>query len=82
MRVVVYAQDLSGRRDDGYYTKPDLASALDLFFTPEGSKLFLDEDANDQLTREDAEALFGIDRRVTFYNEDGEQTIISADPSS
>lgn len=32
MRVIVYAQDLSGRNDDGYYSKPDISSALDIFF--------------------------------------------------
>jgi hypothetical protein len=81
MRVIVFAQDLSGRRDHGHYTQPDLASALDLFFSPDGSKLFLDVDGADEITREDAEAAFVIDRRVTFYNETGEQTIITADPS-
>ncbi|WP_226019755.1 hypothetical protein [Novosphingobium sp. FKTRR1] len=81
MRVIVFAQDQSGRRDHGHYTKPDLASALDLFFSPDGSKLFLDVDGADEITREDAEAAFVIDRQVTFYNEDGEQTVISADPS-
>ena len=79
MRVVVFAQDLSGRRDDGHYTKPDLASALDLFFAPDGTKLFLDADGNDEMTREDAEAFFKIDRQVTFYDEDGEKIVMSAD---
>lgn len=81
MQVIVFAQDLSGRRDDGYYTKPDLASALDLFFVPDGSKMFQDADGNDEMTREDAETTFDVDRRVTFYNENGEQTVITADPS-
>jgi hypothetical protein len=80
MRVIVFAQDLSGRRDHGHYTKPDLASALDLFFTSDGSKLFLDVDGADEVTREDAEAAFEIDRQVTFYNESGERTVITADP--
>lgn len=81
MRVIVFAQDLSGRRDHGHYTKPDLASALDLFFAADGSKVFLDADGSDEITRGDAEAVFASDRQVTFYNEDGEQTVITADPS-
>lgn len=81
MRVIVFAQDLSGRHDHGYYTKPDLASALDLFFRADGSKMSLDADGSNEITREDAEAAFATVGRITFYNEDGEQTIISADPS-
>jgi len=81
MRVIVFAEDLSGRRDDGYYTKPDLNSALDLFFCPGGSKLFIDTDGSDEMTREDAKAAFDIDGKVTFYNEDGERTVITRDPS-
>lgn len=80
MQVIVFAQDLSGRRDHGHYTKPDLASALDLFFIPDGSKLFLDAEGRDEMTREDAMAAFEVDRQVRFYNEDGEQTVISVDP--
>jgi len=81
MRVVVYAQDLSGRRDDGYYTKPSLSDALDIFFGTAGNGAFVDEDAEHPMTRGDAEALFETDSRVTFYNADGEKVVISLDPS-
>ncbi len=82
MRVVIYAQDLSGRQDDGYYTKPDLSSALDIFFGPEKVDTFLDDDGDSPLLREHAEEIFRLDRRVTFYNSEGEKVIISYDPSS
>ncbi len=81
MRVIVFSEDKSGRRDHGYYSKPDLASALDVFFSPSGSKMFLDMDGNDEMTREDAMAAFEVDRQVTFYNDDGERAVITADPS-
>lgn len=81
MRVIIYAQDLSGRKDDGYYSKPGLASALDIFFGPDAGVNTMDADGEDTLSREDAEALFSSDRRLTFYNEAGERVIISADPS-
>lgn len=82
MRVVVFAQDLSGRRDNGYYTKPDLASTLDLFFTTDQSKMFHDADGNQEITREDAEAAFKSELQVVFYNDDGEKIVLSADPSA
>ena len=82
MRVVVFAQDLSGRRDDGHYTKPDIGSALDLFFSGEDPKNYLDDSGEEEMSREDAEGIFSVDRRVTFYNENGEKIVISADPSA
>jgi hypothetical protein len=81
MMVVVYAQDLSGRRDDGYYTKPDIAAALEIFFTPPDAGNFLDVEAEIPLTREEAREIFEIDGRVAFYNEDGEKVVISRDIS-
>lgn len=82
MRVVIYAQDLSGRNDDGYYTKPDLSSALDIFFDPEKVDAFLDDEGENPLLREDAEEIFRQDKRVTFYNSEGEKVVISYDPST
>ena len=82
MRVIVYAQDLSGRRDDGYYSKPDLPSALDIFFGPEAGNNFSDQDGEHVLSREDAEAVFNVERRVTFFNEIGEKVVIAADPTA
>jgi hypothetical protein len=82
MRVIVYAQDLSGRRDDGYYSKPDLASALNIFFGPDTGGNTSDEGGESVINREDAEAIFAVEKRVTFFNEDGEKVVISADPSA
>jgi len=82
MRVVVFAEDLSGRRDDGYYTKPTLAEALSLFFSDAGSNNFLDAEGNDEFTREDAEVAFEQSKRITFYNEEGEKIVIAADSAS
>lgn len=82
MSVIIYAQDLSGRKDDGYYTKPDISAALDIFFTTDKTSAFLDSDAEHPLGRSDAEAIFHQDRRVSFYNEDGEQVVISIDPGA
>ncbi len=82
MRVVIYAQDLSGRNDDGYYTKPDLSSALDIFFDPEKVDIFLDDEGDNPLPREEAEEIFRQDKRVTFYNSEGERVVISYDPSA
>ena len=81
MRVIVYAQDLSGRRDDGYYTKPDIASALDIFFNPGGTKNFLDADGENEITADEAAEIFRTDNRVEFFNEDGERIVIASDPS-
>lgn len=82
MRVVVYAQDLSGRRDDGYYTKSNISSALDIFYFPEGTKIFADPNGENEMSRDCAEELFKADRRVEFYNTDGEKMVISVDPST
>ncbi|WP_420383653.1 hypothetical protein [Novosphingobium sp.] len=79
MRVVIYAQDLSGRNDDGYYTKPDLRSALDIFFDPEKHDTFLDDVGESPLSRDDAEEIFRQGKKVTFYNSEGEKIIISND---
>ena len=82
MRVIVYAQDLSGRRDDGHYSKPDLASALDIFFASDAGTKSSDPEGEHVLSREDAETLFNDERRVAFYNEQGEKVVISADPTT
>lgn len=79
MRVIVYAEDLSGRRDDGYYSKSDLGSALDLFFGSTDDRYFADPDGEEALSRTEIEGIFSVDRRVTFYNGDGEKTVIAAD---
>jgi hypothetical protein len=82
MRVVIYAQDLSGRNDDGYYTRLDLSSALDIFFIPGNAETFLDDEGESPLLREDAEEIFRQDKRLTFYNSAGEKVIISYDSSA
>jgi len=82
VRVIVYAEDLSGRRDHGHYSKPDLASAMDIFFAPGVGGHTLDRDGEDTLDRAEVEALFAQERRVTFYNADGERVVISADPTT
>lgn len=82
MRVIVYAEDLSGRSDDGYYTKPSIAAALDIFFSAGASPNFTNSEGEDALSRADAEAMFEQEKRVTFYNADGEKVVISLDPSA
>lgn len=82
MRVVVHVEDLSPRKDDGYYSKPDLASALDILFRPDAGQYTLDADGEDPLGRDDAEGLFKVDGQVTFFNEDGERIVITRDPSA
>lgn len=80
MQVVVYAEDLSGRRNDGYYTKLDIGSALNLFFDAEDSPNFIDSECENEISRNDAEAIFQQEKRVSFYNADGEKVVISLDP--
>jgi hypothetical protein len=82
MRVVIYAQDLSGRQDDGHYTKPDISSALDIFFDPNTTEIFSDSDGENHLSRNEAEGIFRLNKKLVFYNADGEKIIISYDPSS
>lgn len=82
MRVIVYAEDLSGRRDDGHYSAVDLAAALDIFFAPDAGKNTIDRDGEDTLDRGEAEAMFTQERRVTFYNAEGERVVLSADPTA
>jgi len=82
MRVVIYAEDLSGRKDDGYYTKPDVSAALDIFFKSDDEQNFYDSDTEEVLTRAEAEELFREDGRLTFYNGEGEKVVIALDPSS
>ena len=81
MRVVIHAQDLSGRRDDGYYTKSDISTALDIFFDSSSAINYSDADAEHVLTRQNAEGIFGQDGQVTFFNADGEKVVITLDPS-
>lgn len=82
MRVIVYAQDLSGRNDDGYYSKPDISSALDIFFDAGKMDAFIDDEGENPLSRGDAEEIFRSFKKLTFYNSDGEKIIISHDPSA
>ena len=82
MTVVVYAQDLSGRRDDGHYTKPDINSALEIFFNLPEAEIFIDADAENRLTIDEAREIFEVGGQVSFYNEDGEKVIISLDPTT
>jgi hypothetical protein len=78
MQVIVHAEDRSGR-GDGYYTKPDIDSALDIFFESVSDPVYADRDGESLLTKEDAAAIFADENAVTFYNEDGEQVTISRD---
>lgn len=78
MRVIIYAQDLSGRKDDGHFTKPNISEALDLFFNDPDFNHFLDVDSEIPLTRDQAEAIFREEREVVFYNCTGEKVVISA----
>ena len=82
MRVIVYAQDLSGRNDDGYYTKPDISSALDIFFGAGEIDTFIDDEGENPLSRHDAEEIFQSFKKITFFNADGERVVISYDPSA
>lgn len=82
MRVVVFAEDRSGRCDDGYYTKPSISEALDIFFADRASPNFTNSEGEDALSRADAEAMFDQEKRVTFYNVDGEKVVISLDPTA
>ncbi len=81
MRVIVFAEDLSGRKDDGYYTKSSIASALDIFFDEAVVDVFLDNEGENPLTRVEAEQIFNENQRITFFNEAGERVVISRDPS-
>ena len=80
MRVVVFAEDRSGRRDDGYYTKPSISAALDIFFSADASPNYTSSEGEGELSRAAAEAIFNQDKRVSFYNADGEKVVISLDP--
>lgn len=79
MQVIVYAEDLSGRGDDGYYTKPDINAALDIFFSAGSLPNFVDPDSEKEIGRDEAQVIFQQDNRVTFYNADGEKVVISLD---
>lgn len=80
-RVIINTEERS-RGGNFSYTKPTLSAALDLFF-PEGKEAdaFVDGDEDVRMTRSEAETIFHDAREVRFYNEDGELTTISADPS-
>lgn len=78
MTVIVHAQDGSGR-GDGYYAKPDLATALDPFFGPDCDPHYADADGEEQVTREDVAGTFDQQGETSFYNEDGERVVITAD---
>lgn len=78
MTVIIYAEDLSGRRDDGYYTKPDIDVALDIFFEPDRSN-FLEPECENPVTRDEARTFFLQEKRVTFFNDEGEKVVISLD---
>lgn len=82
MTIIIHAQDLSGRMDDGYYTKPSLSEALDIFFGQPEAMNYFDIDAEEILSRKEAEEIFNQDKRVVFYNVDGEKVVISVDSSA
>jgi hypothetical protein len=77
MRVIVNAEDHGGRSTP--YTKPDIGSALDIFFVGEDPDTFCDPDAEEQMTREDALATFEQQHEVRFFNSEGEQVTITRD---
>ena len=81
-RVIINTEENS-RGGKFSYTKPTLADALDIFF-PEGkdADAFADADEEERMTRNDAEALFNTEGEIRFFNESGELTVISADPSA
>jgi hypothetical protein len=79
MRVIVFAEDLSGRRDDGYYTRPDISAALDIFYAHPDEVNFVDPDGQEPITRSDVEAIFKIEGKATFFNGAGEKVIITLD---
>lgn len=82
MRVIVHAEDLSGRRDDGYYSKPKIADALDIFFENPDEVNFSGADGQEIMTRSEAESVFDTDGKVIFYNRMGERVVITRDPSA
>lgn len=79
MRIIIHAEDKSGR-GDGYYTKSDMKEALDIFFSKD-EVYYLDPDQEEEMTREYAEVIFDENSLVAFYNEDDEKIVISLDPS-
>jgi len=81
MTVIVHAEDRSGR-GDGYYTKPDLSTALDGFFGPASETLYADPDGDEAVTREDVAATFDQQGEIAFYNEDGDRFLITKDRTS
>lgn len=81
MRVIVFAEDLSGRGDDGHYTVPSAEAAFEIFFGSEDEQNFADQDGENPVSREEIEEIFSQDRRVTFFNSNGEKVVISLDPA-
>ena len=79
MPVIIYAEDLSGRRDDGHYTKPDIDIALDIFFSTKHSRNFLEPECENPFSRDEAKDIFLLEKRVVFFNEEGEKVVISLD---
>jgi hypothetical protein len=77
MRVIVHAEDSTGR-GDGYYTKEGVAEALDIFFRA-GSVLYHDRDCEEEVSRSDVEEAFERDRETVFYGEDGDKVTITLD---
>lgn len=80
MRIIVHAEDRSGR-GDGYYTKESIGDALDVFFR-DGSDVYRDSDCEEPMTRSEAEEIFRRDREVVFHGEDGDRITLALDWSS
>ncbi len=78
MRVIVHAEDHSGR-GDGYYTKPGIDAALKPFFGHGSDTIYADRDAEEPMTAEDAAIAFRRDRAVMFFMESGEKVTITLD---
>jgi hypothetical protein len=81
MQVIVHAEDRSGR-GDGYYTKPDLDAALDVFFGPEADPVYADRDAETRIDRSEAADMFSKGGSVAFHTADGERVEITRDRSA
>lgn len=81
MQVIVHVEDHGGR-GDGYYTKPDLQSALDIFFGLRSEPVYADQDAENPLDLATAIDVFAEENEVVFYNDDGERVRIVRDWSN
>ncbi len=80
MKIIVHAQDLSGR-GDGYYSKPDITSALLPFFVDSSDHVYVDSDASEVMEMNDAEQIFLQEGRIEFYMPEGEKIVMTRDTS-